>query len=157
MTLEMRAGVAAALLLAGCGGGAGPEAGPEPEEAQAGYGTRPRERNTGAVGSLTEADMAGAQATRVEELLRGRLAGVQVVRLPGGEFSVRIRGAGPLGGGEPLYVVDGVPIAGGTLSAALAGISPRDIRRIDVLKDGEAAIYGSRGGNGVILITTRQR
>jgi TonB-dependent SusC/RagA subfamily outer membrane receptor len=155
-TLDKRGALLAVLLLAACGGNARPEASPQPDDPQVGYGTRERGRSTGAVGSLGEDDVAGSQASRVEELLRGRLAGVQVVRLPGGDWTVRIRGAGTLGGGEPLCVVDGVPV-GGRLSAALGGISPRDIRRIDVLKDGEAAIYGSRGGNGVILITTRRQ
>ncbi|HEX8363053.1 MAG TPA: TonB-dependent receptor plug domain-containing protein [Longimicrobium sp.] len=155
-TLDMRAAVLAALLLTACGGTAPPRTNPDPDDPQVGYGTREPGRSTGAVGSLGEGDIAGARASRVEELLRGRLAGVQVLRLPGGDFTVRIRGAGTLSGGDPLCVIDGVPV-GGRLSAALDGISPRDISRIDVLKDGEAAIYGSRGGNGVILITTRRQ
>jgi TonB-dependent SusC/RagA subfamily outer membrane receptor len=60
------------------------------------------------------------------------------------------------GNGEPLYVVDGMPLLARSLSGALDGISPRDIARIDVLKDASAGIYGSRGMNGVILITTRR-
>jgi TonB-dependent SusC/RagA subfamily outer membrane receptor len=80
---------------------------------------------------------------------------VDVRRLEGGELRVRVRGAvtGP-GGGEPLYVVDGMPLPNG---AALSGLNPDDVARIDVLKDwSTAAAYGSRAANGVIVITTRR-
>ncbi|HEX2095368.1 MAG TPA: TonB-dependent receptor plug domain-containing protein [Longimicrobiaceae bacterium] len=149
-----------ALLAAGCG--AGPEPGapaPETDAVSVGYGTQPRERVTGAVGSLTEEDFAGARVARIEELLQGRLAGVQVIRLPGGDFTLRIRGAGwTLGSGEPLVVIDGIPVQAVGLGRALDGIRPMDIARIDILKDaGSAAVYGARGANGVIVVTTRRR
>jgi TonB-dependent starch-binding outer membrane protein SusC len=69
---------------------------------------------------------------------------------------VRIRGVHSLlGTNEPLYVIDGMPLPFG-MQNQLAGIDPRDVARIDVLKDGSAAIYGSRGANGVVLIATKR-
>jgi len=80
-----------------------------------------------------------------------------VIHLPYGDVSLRIRGTRSLhGDNEPLLVIDGVP-AHGAIGAALAGLVPRDIARIDVLKDaGSTAIYGIQGANGVILITTKR-
>jgi TonB-dependent starch-binding outer membrane protein SusC len=93
--------------------------------------------------------------TFVEELLIGRVPGVSVFRTDRG-VSVRIRGPSSfLSVGDPLFVIDGVALPWG-LPNPLAGISPHDVVRIDVIKDGAAAIYGSRGANGVILITTRR-
>jgi TonB-dependent SusC/RagA subfamily outer membrane receptor len=124
-----------------------------------GYGEQRRRDLTAAVGTVDERDVALQQVSRVEELMRGRVAGVDVIQHANGEFSVSIRGMGHgLGrsGSEPLYVVDGMPLSQrGT--GALAGISPRDVERIDVLKDAASlALYGSRAGNGVILIRTRR-
>jgi TonB-dependent starch-binding outer membrane protein SusC len=114
---------------------------------------------TGAVGSVVAAPDGGPRVTRVEELLAGRVPGVEVLRLPGGELSVRIRGAAMgLNAGEPLFVVDGMSLpVGASAQRILAGISPGDVARIDVLKDaGSTAIFGARGVNGVIVITTRR-
>lgn len=114
--------------------------------------------NSAAVATLSGPALARAQATRVEELLSGRFAGVHVFRRANGDYSVRVRNAGALSGkGEPLYVIDGMPAQSDALNTVLLGIHPADISRIDVLKDaGATAIYGSRGGNGVIVITTRR-
>ena len=149
----------AVLLAAGCGANPSPETAPDDGAVAVGYGTERPERLSGAVSSLTAEDIAGARASRVEELLQGRMAGVQVVRQANGDFSVRIRGSAWLtGNAEPLFVVDGVPVQAATLGRALDGIRPVDIARIDVLKDaGSAAVYGSRGANGVVLITTKRR
>jgi TonB-dependent starch-binding outer membrane protein SusC len=83
---------------------------------------------------------------------------VSARRLPNGRLSVRIRGShSMLANDEPLYVVDGLPISPQNIDVVLAGIDPRDVERIDVLKDaGSTAIYGSRGASGVILITTKR-
>ena len=96
---------------------------------------------------------------RVEELLMGRVAGLEVMRDASGDYRLRIRGQRSLlGGDEPLVLVDGMPIGAGGLSRALTGVSPSDVARIEVLKDaGATAFYGLRGANGVILITTRRR
>lgn len=148
----------AALLLAGCGSKAPPAAAPDPDAVEVGYGTQPREGLTGAVGSISTEQLDQRRVSRVEELIQGRVAGVQVNRVPGGGYSVRIRGAATImGDGEPLYVIDGVPVRSGGGGSVLDGISPSDVARIDVLKDGaSAAIYGVQGANGVILITTRR-
>ncbi|HKG91211.1 MAG TPA: TonB-dependent receptor plug domain-containing protein [Gemmatimonadaceae bacterium] len=143
-----------------------PDTEPNPEPApteddvrdvSVGYGTQAKRELTVAVGSVTERDIGQARVTRVEELLQGRVAGVQVSRRADGELSVRIRGASSLmGGGEPLWVLDNMPL-NTSISGALAGLNPQDIERIDVLKDaGATAIYGSRGMYGVILIRTKR-
>jgi TonB-dependent SusC/RagA subfamily outer membrane receptor len=90
-------------------------------------------------------------------MLDGRFAGVEVRRLAGGGVSVRIRGQRSFkSDAEPLVVVDGTPQHSG-ISGAMLDLDPRDIKSIEVLKDaGSAAIYGSRGANGVILISTRR-
>ncbi len=122
-----------------------------------GYGRQRQRDVTGSVGTLTERDIDNHRGPRIEELLN-RIPGVQVSRIAGGEYSVRIRGSQSFyGSNEPLFVVDGVPLSGmrGGMSA-VAGIPPGDIARIDVLKDAAASIYGSQGANGVILITTKR-
>ena len=122
---------------------------------QVGYGTSSRREITSAVGSVTGCDIATSRVTRLEDLLQGRVAGVAVMRNTSGGMSVRVRGAQSLyGDAEPLFVVDGMPLLSG---GQLAGIAPQDVDRIDVLKDaGATAIYGSRGANGVIVITTKR-
>jgi TonB-dependent starch-binding outer membrane protein SusC len=132
----------------------------DPDRVEVGYGTQSRSSLTGAVGSLVVTRNESSRVGRIEELLVGRISGVDVTSLADGEYSVRVRGGGGAGswGGQPLYVVDGMPVPQ-TVSTRdfLAGMVPGDILRIDVLKDaGAAAAYGSRGANGVVLITTRR-
>ena len=120
-----------------------------------GYGTQKQREVTGAVSSVTSKDINGVVVTGLDQAMQGRMAGVQVTQNsgePGGNVSVRIRGLGSItGNNEPLYIVDGVPY--GSLNA----INPNDIERIDVLKDAaSAAIYGSRGSNGVVIVTTKR-
>jgi TonB-dependent SusC/RagA subfamily outer membrane receptor len=108
--------------------------------------------------SPTDAD---ARVARVEELLRARVPGLEVLRLPNGDYTLRIRGQRGLRGAtadeEPLLVIDDMPVPSGSIGATLAGLAPRDIARIDVLKDAAAtAIYGARGANGVIIIKTQR-
>ncbi|HEU0300511.1 MAG TPA: TonB-dependent receptor plug domain-containing protein [Longimicrobium sp.] len=102
-------------------------------------------------------ELSRRRVARAEELLEGRFPGVQLIRLAGGGFSVRIRGVTSIhGSNEPLFVVDGMPVHGPP-GGALLGINPHDIERIQVLKDiASTAAYGMRGANGVILITTRR-
>lgn len=142
------------LALAACG--------PEPEkpaarggEVDVGYGTQDPSRTTGAVESISADELAGVPYTRVEEMIAARLPGVEVTRDGRGEYRIRIRGlSSHNAGNDPLIVVDGVPASD---VHVLASIQPQDVQRIDVLKDAaSAAIYGSRGANGVILITTRR-
>jgi len=138
-----------------------------------GYGTRKIKDLTGSVSNVTAKDFNKGQIASPEQLLQGRTAGVLVTPStgePGAAATINIRGTGSISGAqEPLYVVDGVPlIQGGTLGSAsgvegsttpknpLIFLNPNDIESITVLKDASAAaIYGSRGANGVVLITTK--
>ncbi len=112
---------------------------------------------TGAVATVVPGE-TDARVSRVEELLRG-VPGLEVTALPNGSYQIRIRGhrsiRGNPGDDDPLIVVDGIPSAAG--AAALADIAPTDVARIEVLKDaGATSQYGSRGANGVIVITTKR-
>ena len=130
---------------------------PEPEDSvQVGYGVQPKRNVTGAVASMSAEEAGKQKHATVADMMEGRFAGVEVLRLPGGLVSIRIRGQRSfMGGNEPLYVIDGVPAStgpGGGLD-----INPDDIKSIEILKDaGATAAYGSRGANGVILITTKR-
>ncbi len=123
-----------------------------------GYGTRRKSDVTGAVASISEESLREMPAVHnPAELLQGKVAGVDVVTLgnkPGDGVSVLIRGKRSFSAGnDPLYVVDGIPVS----SDALNFINPMDIVSMDVLKDASStAIYGSRGANGVIIVTTRR-
>jgi TonB-dependent starch-binding outer membrane protein SusC len=92
----------------------------------------------------------------MEELFAGKFPGVEVLRVPTGGISIRIRGSNTfLGSSEPLYIIDGARVQSGP--GGLLFLEPSDIRKIEVLKDiGSTSIYGSEGANGVILITTRR-
>jgi TonB-dependent SusC/RagA subfamily outer membrane receptor len=147
----------AVMLLNACAHAGSPRAqAPPPEdEISVGYGTQPKTLSTGAVTSISPAE-AEAHVARVEELLMGRVPGLQVLPGRGGRYTLRLRGATSLlGNNEPLLVIDDVPVTGAP-GDALAGLSPQDIARIDVLKGASAAIYGVRGANGVIIITTKR-
>jgi TonB-dependent SusC/RagA subfamily outer membrane receptor len=149
---------AAALVAAACSANAGPGT---PDQDQngvgIGYGVQDRNKVAGAVGSVTRADIERMQFASIEDLIRSRVPGVLITR-QGGSLLIRMRGPSTiLGNPEPLIVVDGVPLAQGTGGMALASIAPSDVEQIDVLKDAaSAAIYGSRGANGVIVIRTRR-
>ncbi|MFA8436876.1 MAG: SusC/RagA family TonB-linked outer membrane protein [Marinifilaceae bacterium] len=141
-----------------------------------GYGEVRKRDVTGSISKVKESENVARQYSSVDALLQGRSSGVQVVSnpgSPGAAVSVRIRGTNSLrGNNEPLYVVDGVIISSAgedVLDAStdanelqspqngLTGLNPRDIESIEILKDASAtAIYGSRGANGVVLITTKQ-
>lgn len=140
----------------GCGGHRMETVAPSAEPVQVGYGEVDRRDLTGSVTSLAADDLEGVRVSRVEELIRDRVPGVQVLQQPNGDYSFRIRGTRSLmGSNEPLVVIDGMPINPRAMSAALSNIAPANVLRIDVLKDaGSTAAYGSRGANGVILITT---
>ena len=146
------------LAAVGCGARSHATLPPSPEmdTVAIGYQSVARRDVTGAVSSLSEEQFSRDRVARVEELL-SRVPGVEVYRGRSGELAVRIRGVHSFyGSNEPLYVLDGVPIVGGF--GALMGVNPQDIARIDVLKDASAAaIYGSQGANGVVIITTKRR
>ncbi len=136
-----------------------------------GYGTVKKSDLTGSVSSIDGDSFKELPVTSVDQAIQARAPGVQVTQTssaPGGGVSVRIRGSNSINSGsEPLYVVDGFPIypdngaysAGGNRQPTniLASINPNDIQSIEVLKDASAtSIYGSRGSNGVVLITTKR-
>ena len=121
-----------------------------------GYGTQRKRDLTGSVVSIAAKDLAETPITRADQMIQGRSSGVQVIQTnsaPGGNISIRIRGTNSINSSnEPLFVVDGFPGAGD-----LNTINPQDIESIEILKDASStAIYGSRGANGVVLITTRR-
>lgn len=140
-----------------------------------GYGSVRKSDLTGAVSTVTEKDFNKGTFTSPDQLLQGRASGVQITNVsgqPGGAASIKIRGSSAVtGSGQPLYVVDGVPLDGrsarpgfstgalgdGTDSNPLNFLNPSDIASIEVLKDASAtAIYGSRAAYGVVLVTTKR-
>lgn len=119
-----------------------------------GYSSQSRRDITGAVATVDTKELTKVAAPNVAQQLQGRVSGVTVTsnNSPGGEATVRIRGFGTINNNDPLYIIDGVPTKGG-----LNNINPNNIESMQVLKDASAAsIYGSRAGNGVIIITTKK-
>ncbi|SMD32775.1 iron complex outermembrane recepter protein [Reichenbachiella faecimaris] len=141
-----------------------------------GYGTQQKKDITGAMTALGEESFNKGVVSNPLEMIQGRATGVQITQssgAPGAAISVKIRGNGSIrSSNDPLYVVDGVPLSGadvspaGTTAGDLGGtqaknplnfLNPNDIESIDILKDASAtAIYGSRGANGVVMITTKR-
>ncbi len=119
-----------------------------------GYGSQSKKDITGAVATVNVKQLLSAPATNVGQALQGRVAGVTVgnENAPGGNVMVRIRGYGTINDNSPLYVIDGVPTKGN-----LNTLNLNDIETMQVLKDASASsIYGSRAGNGVVIITTKK-
>lgn len=119
-----------------------------------GYGTMKKSDLTGAVGSIGGKDIKEVPVNNVGQALQGKIAGVNIVggEKPGDNVTIKVRGLGSINNSDPLVVIDGVPT-----DLGLNSINPQDIERLDVLKDASAtAIYGSRGANGVVMITTRK-
>lgn len=119
-----------------------------------GYGTQRKEAVTGSVVSMNAEELREIPATNISQALQGRLTGVDISQTntkPGANMQIRIRGTRSLSAGnDPLVVLDGVPFAGN-----ISDINPNNIKSIDILKDASStAIYGSRGANGVILVTS---
>lgn len=140
-----------------------------------GYGTVKKTDLTGSVARIERDDLIKDAPTNILQAMQGKVAGVNVTQndgAPGAGISIRVRGSNSfLGGTEPLYVIDGVPFNNNSSGAtplsigedekqtlnAMSFLNPNDIESIDILKDASAtAIYGSRGANGVVLITTRK-
>ena len=128
-----------------------------------GYGTQNRRELTGSVASLQTQSIKDQPVTNVVEGLTGRMPGVLIQQntgAPGNAPSIKVRGLGSISAGNgPLVVIDGQPLNSGgqTNAGGLNQLNPNDIDKIDVLKDASAtAIYGSRGSNGVIMITTKR-
>lgn len=112
-------------------------------------------QSTGAVTTVAPEANRGGPMT-VDELLRGRVAGLQITTLPNGGYSYKIRGVESLV--EPLFLVDGIEIHPSQLHTALSGLTRDDIRKVEVLKDlASTAVYGMKGAGGVVLISTKRR
>ncbi|AVR44598.1 SusC/RagA family protein [Christiangramia fulva] len=143
-----------------------------------GYGSQLKENISGSVSRIDAEELNDIPQVSVDQLMQGRAAGVMVTKnsgRPGASVSVKIRGVNTItGSSEPLYIIDGVPVSGDSRNIAtsgrstadgegetdvspLAALNPNDIESIDILKDASAtAIYGSRGSNGVVIITTKK-
>ncbi|MES1250274.1 MAG: TonB-dependent receptor [Chitinophaga rupis] len=120
-----------------------------------GYGSQKRKDLTGAVSTVTAADIANRPIVDAGEALQGKAAGVQVISnsgKPGAGLTIRVRGSSSISAGnDPLYVVDGIPLTD------ISAFSPNDIETISILKDAaSASIYGTRAANGVVVITTKK-
>lgn len=142
-----------------------------------GYGAQRKKDLTGSIASVRTADVKGQSVASADQMLQGRVGGINVTNasgMPGAGVRVSVRGIGSINGSnEPLYVIDGIPVnngdpspftaanksgfGGGGILNPLSAINPNDIESIDVLKDAAAAsIYGSRATNGVVIITTKR-
>jgi TonB-linked SusC/RagA family outer membrane protein len=137
-----------------------------------GYGSVKKSDLTGSISSIRAEELQKLPMTSLDNGIQGRAAGVQVTSTsgaPGGQVSIRVRGGNSLSSGNgPLFVIDGFPIAAGGMASSfyfsgsladngMATINPNDIESIEILKDASStAIYGSRGANGVVLITTKR-
>ena len=119
-----------------------------------GYGVMKKKDLTGAVGSLAAKDIENSPVANIGQAIQGKIAGLQVVDAgkPGDNVTIKVRGMGSINNCDPLVVIDGVPT-----DLGINTINMADVERLDVLKDASAtAIYGSRGANGVIMITTKK-
>jgi len=131
---------------------------------QVGYASMKRSDLTGSVSSITSASIESSVPTTLDQVLQGRVAGMEVAQnsgIPGGGSSMQIRGVNSISSSnEPIYVVDGVIVSGQTGDndvSAIAGINPADVESIEILKDASAAaIYGAQGANGVVIITLKK-
>lgn len=119
-----------------------------------GYGVQKKSVVTAAISSVNAEELEKANPSRIEDVLKGRVSGVQITQSsgqPGADSKVRIRGVGTVNNSDPLYIVDGMAVDGG-----INYLNPADIESIEVLKDAASgAIYGARAANGVILVTTK--
>ncbi len=136
------------------------------------YGKTTKRNTTGTISKVGKDELGVQPITNFLAGIEGRVTGLQIAQssgLPGSHFSIRLRGQNSIANGnEPLYIIDGVPLpsnsltstlggGGGANASPLASINPSDIESVEILKDADAtAIYGSRGANGVILISTRR-
>ncbi|MCF8363766.1 MAG: SusC/RagA family TonB-linked outer membrane protein [Prolixibacteraceae bacterium] len=120
-----------------------------------GYGVQKKSVVTAAISSVDAEDLEQSKPSRIEDVLKGKVSGVQITQSsgqPGADSKVRIRGIGTINNSEPLYIVDGMAVGGG-----ISYLNPSDIESVEILKDAaSAAVYGARAANGVILVTTKQ-
>ncbi|PWE00152.1 SusC/RagA family TonB-linked outer membrane protein [Marinilabilia rubra] len=119
-----------------------------------GYGVQKKSVVTAAISSVSAEDLEKTKPSRIEDVLKGKVSGVQITQSsgqPGSDSKVRIRGIGTINNSDPLYIVDGMAVDGG-----INYLNPADIESVEILKDAaSAAIYGARAANGVVLVTTK--
>lgn len=153
-----------------CGGHAAASGGhgPIPADSAAARDSQPRDTRTGAADSLPTESLEKQHAQDIAELLQSRVAGLRVIRLSNGDLSLRIRGGdmslrresdGSVSAepsGEPLLVINGMPVSDGQVSNTLRALDPHQVAKVQVLKDvSSTSSYGMRGAHGVILITLK--
>lgn len=119
-----------------------------------GYGVQKKSVVTAAISSVSAEDLQNTKPSRIEDVLKGKVSGVQITQSsgqPGSDSKVRIRGIGTVNNSDPLYIVDGMAVDGG-----IGYLNPSDIQSVEILKDAaSAAVYGARAANGVVLVTTK--
>ncbi|MEN9917971.1 MAG: hypothetical protein RL662_407 [Bacteroidota bacterium] len=119
-----------------------------------GYGVQKKSVVTAAISRVSAEELNTTKPSRVEDVLKGKVSGVQITQSsgqPGSDSKVRIRGIGTVNNSDPLYIIDGMPVDGG-----IGYLNPVDIQSVEILKDAaSAAIYGARAANGVVLVTTK--
>ena len=119
-----------------------------------GYGTMKKSDLTGAVSSVGVKDIKDSPVANIGQAMQGKVSGVQIIDAgkPGDNVTIKIRGLGTINNSNPLIVIDGIPT-----DLGLSSLNMADVERVDVLKDASAtAIYGSRGANGVVMITSKR-
>jgi len=153
------------FVLTACGGSASPTPDPSPSREAREAGNK----RTGAADSLPASEIENQHVQDIAEFLQSRVAGLRVIRTENGDISLRIRGGDMTfrregdgsttaeSAGEPLVVIDGMPVNEGQVSGTLRALNPNDIANIQVLKDvSSTSSYGMRGAHGVILITLKK-
>ena len=148
--------VGAAMIVTGCSTHPAPASVGE-DVVNVGYGTQDRSQIGGAVNSISRKEIKERGARTLADLIRSHVPGAQVINTRDG-FSIRLRGMTSIyGSNDALIVLDGMPLSEMSAASVLGSMRPEDVAQIDVLKDGMAAIYGVRGSNGVVVITTRRQ
>ncbi len=165
------AAVSVALLfaLAGCGRSAAAPAGTAPRATSSVEAAKAGNERTGAADSLPASELGERHVQDIAEFLQSRVAGLRVIRADNGDISLRIRGGdmalrresdgstSAVSAGEPLIIIDGMPVSDGQVSNTLRALNPKEIENIQVLKDvSSTSSYGMRGAHGVILITLKK-
>lgn len=158
------------LASAGCGRSAAPRTDTAPGVTRSAEAEEARNERTGAADSLPGSELGTRHVQDIAEFLQSRVAGLRVIRAENGDISLRIRGGDlslrresdgtttAVSAGEPLLVIDGMPVSEGQISNTLRALNPNDIENIQVLKDvSSTSSYGMRGAHGVILITMKKQ
>jgi TonB-dependent SusC/RagA subfamily outer membrane receptor len=158
------------VVLAGCGGSAPPPDNPVPVSSlPSAEAAKASSERTGAADSLPASEIDAGHVQDIAEYLQRHVAGLRVIRADNGDISLRIRGGDMMfrresdgsttaeSAGEPLVVIDGMPVSEGQVSGTLRALNPNDIDTVQVLKDvSSTSSYGMRGAHGVILITMKK-